>query len=181
MAGIWSSLFGGKPKTHKVSTLTPQQQNLSNQLYSGLTGGQSNIPGLNYIQQLLSDNPEAFASYEAPALRQFNQQIVPGIAEQFSGMGMGAQGSSAFQQQLASAAGRLSQDLAAQRANLRQGAFSQLQGLYGQAMQPQFQSFVQPQYGAISPLLGAFGGGLGYGAGSSYGSGIYNNLFGGLS
>lgn len=172
MAGIWNSLFGSRGKVKQASTMNPQQMQLQQQLLSGLQGGQSNIPGFEWLQQLLSNDPEAFAAYEAPAMRQFQQEIVPGIAERFSGLGMGAQNSSAFQQQLASAGSRLSQDLAAQRAGLRQGALGQLQGLYGQAMQPSFTNiYQQPTQGILPGLIGGLGQGAGYAGG--------NALFGG--
>lgn len=170
MVNIGRMLFGGRGKVKQAPTLTPQQQGLQQQLMSGLQGGPSSIPGLDYLQQLMSNDPNAFAAYEAPAMRQFQQEIVPGIAERFTGMGMGSRNSGAFQQQIASAAGRLSQDLAAQRANLRQGAMGQLMGMYGQAMQPQFTNYYQqPQQGFFPGLLGGMGQGLGYGA--SYGVG----------
>lgn len=135
---------------------------------SGLQGGQSNIPGMEYLQQLMSNDPAAFEAYEQPMMRQFNQEIVPGIAERFSGMGMGSRNSGAFQQQVAGAAGRLSENLGAQRAGLRQGAMQQLMGMYGQAMQPQFQSIAQPQYGMIPGLLGGMGQGAGYGLSNAF-------------
>lgn len=174
MAKIWDALFGTSGKVRQAQTLTPQQQALQQQLIGGLQGGPSNLPGMEYLQQLLSNDPKAFAAYEAPALRQFNQEIVPGISERFAGMGTGgAQGSSAFQQQLASAGGRLSQDLAAQRANLRGGAMSQLQGLYGQATQPSFQNFYeQPTQGAFQGLMSGVGQGIGYGAAGMFGGGF---------
>lgn len=180
MAGIWKSLFGSGGKVKQANTMNPQQMQLQQQLMQGLQGGQSNLPGMEWLQQLLNNDPEAFAAYEAPAMRQFQQEIVPGIAERFSGMGMGAQGSSAFQQQLASAGGRLSQDLAGQRAGLRQGAMSQLQGLYGQAMQPSFQNFYQqPTQGLIPGMVGGIGQGAGYAAGNMFGGSAMQRLMGG--
>lgn len=168
MVNIGRMLFGGRPKQYQMPTTTPQQQALLQQLMSGLQGGQSNIPGMEYLQQLMSNDPSAFQAYEQPLMRQFNQEIVPGIAERFSGMGMGSRNSGAFQQQVAGAAGRLSENLGAQRANLRQGAMQQLMGMYGQAMQPQFQSIAQPQYGMIPGLLGGMGQGAGYGLSNAF-------------
>ena len=164
MANIWNMLFGGKGRVKQASTLNPMQQQLQQQMGSGLQGGPSNMPGMGYLQQLMSNDPEAFAAYEAPAMRQFQQEIVPGIAERFSGMGMGAQGSSAFQQQLASAGGRLSQDLAAQRANLRGGAMQNLTSMYGMAMQPSMQNFYQqPTQGMVPGMMQGLAQGAGYG------------------
>lgn len=185
MANIWKMLFGSKGGMKQAPTMTPQQQQLQGQAISGLQGGPSSIPGFDYLQQLMSNDPSAFAAYEAPALRQFQQEIVPGIAERFSGLGMGAQGSSAFQQQLLGAGSRLSQDLAAQRAGLRQGAMNNLMGFYGQAMQPQFQNYYQDPYqGMIPQIMGGFAQGAGYGFGGGLGQlgGMaMQRLYGGMS
>ncbi len=168
MVNIGRFLFGGRPKTHQVSTQTQGQQGLQQQLQQGLQGGQSNIPGMGYLQQLMSDDPSAFEAYEKPMMNQFNQEIIPGIAERFSGMGMGSRNSGAFQQQVAGAAGRLSENLGAQRSNLRQGAMQQLMGMYGQAMQPSFQNIGQPNYGIVPGILGGMGAGAGYGMSNAF-------------
>lgn len=169
MASVWKMLFGSKGKAKQQTTLTPGQQGLTHQLQSGLQGGPSNLSGINYYNQLLSGNPEAFQAFQAPALRQFHEQIVPGIAEQFSGLGMGAQGSSAFQQQLAGAASRLAENLNAQRAGLQMNAAQGMQGYYGQAMQPQFMNYYQqPTQGLVPGLLE----GLAQGAGNAFGASL---------
>lgn len=179
MANVWKMLFGDKERIKQYPTINPMQQQLQGQLYSGLMGGQSQIPGMEYLQQILSNDPSAFAAYEAPMMRQFNQEIAPGIAENFAGMGAGALGSSAFQQQLAGAGGRLSQDLAAQRANLRSGAMSQLQGMYGMAQQPGFQSYGQPPVnGLVQQLISALISGGGRAAGMGIGNGMMGMMGG---
>ena len=138
-----------------VSTLSKGQRGLLQQLLGGLRGQQSNIQqsplfqqGSNFLQSLLSGSPEATAAFEAPAMRQFNEQIVPGLAERFSGLGAGAQSSSAFSQALGSAGAGLSENLAALRGQL--GLQAAGQGL-GYAQQP------------ISNLLGFSQLGLGTG------------------
>ena len=170
MVNVWHALFGRGQRFKQMPTMNSQQQGLNQQLMSGLQGGQSNVAGMDYLNQLMSNDPNAFAAYEAPMMRQFNQEITPQIAEQFGGMGSGgALGSSAFQQQLAGAAGRLSQDLGAQRAGLRQGAMQQLMGLYGQAMNPQF---MYANYGASPGMVQQALGGLAQGAGAGMGMGM---------
>lgn len=154
-------LFGKKPETQQIPTMDPQQQQLLSQLLGGLGGPLKS--GLGGLGSLLGGDTEAF---EAPAMRQFQEQIVPGIAERFSGIGGGAQQSSAFQQALGQAGAGLSERLAMQRAGLQQqglGQLSQLLGLglgqkpFGIGMQPGTSGFL----GGLAPGIGAgIGGGL---------------------
>ena len=121
---------GKAPKGYEAfSTLNPQQNqlfSLISQLLSG-QGGQAGGP-LGFLQNLFNPSAESMAKFEAPYKRQFQEEIVPGLAERFSGAGAGSQRSSAFQQALGSAGAGLSENLA----NLRGGM--QMQGLQG-AMQ----------------------------------------------
>lgn len=157
-------LFGKKGGIEQVPTMSSEQQQLLSQLLSNLGGisGQ----GLNYLQDLLSGSPEA---YEAPAMRQFQEEIIPGIAERFTSMGAGSQGSSAFGQQLGAAGAGLAERLAMQRAGLKQSALSQLQGLLGQGLGAKsFESVYRPSstgfLGSMIPGIGqTFGLGLGTG------------------
>lgn len=161
MASLKELIFGKAGKMQAMPTLAPEQQQLFSQLLGGLQGPMQS--GLSNLGQLLSGDTEA---YEAPAMRQFQEQIVPGIAERFTGMGAGAQGSSAFGQQLGQAGAGLAENLAMQRAGLQQQGLSQLSGLFGQAMQPTFQWQQMPgTQGFLNPLLQGIGGGLGQGAG----------------
>ena len=123
-----------------VSTLSKGQRGLLQQLLGGLQGQSSNIQqsplfqqGSSFLQNLLSGSSEASAAFQAPAMRQFHEQIVPALAERFSGLGAGAQSSSAFSQALGSAGAGLSENLAALRGQLGlQGAGMGL----GYAQQP---------------------------------------------
>ena len=160
------SFFGGSQGGFdQVSRLTPQQQEMFSQMFPGLMQAQGS--GLDWINQILSGDPEAFANFEAPFKRQFEQETVPGIAERFAGLGShGAQSSSAMNQTMAQAGRELSENLAALRGNLQQNALGQIQGLTGQAMQPTFESvYKQPTTG----FLGGLAGGAGQGAGSLFG------------
>lgn len=116
----------------KLPTMTGGQEGLLQQLLSGLggSGGAMGL-GMGNLSQLLSGSPDAFKAFEAPAMRQFQQQIIPSIAERFSGLGSGSQGSSAFGQQMGAAGAGLSEQLAALRGNLQQNALQQLLG-FGQ-------------------------------------------------
>lgn len=113
-------------QNEQVSTLTGSQRSALDQALSGLQGGGGIESALKYFQDLLSNNPDAFKAFEAPAMRQFNEQIIPGIAERFSGTGAGAQSSGAFQRALGQAGASLSEQLQAMRAGLQGGAANSL-------------------------------------------------------
>lgn len=88
--------------------------------------------GQTYYQGLMQPGSEAYQNFAAPEMRQFNEQIMPGIAEQFAGVG--GLSSSGFQQQAAQAGTGLAERLAALRSGLQmQGAQGALQ--YAQAPQ----------------------------------------------
>ena len=141
MSTLSQFLFGSPGRVEQRPITTPEQQQVMSQLIGALTGGGVGGgllgEGLQNLQQLLSGTPEAAAAFERPALRQFQEEIVPGIAERFTGLG--AQRSSAFGQQLAGAGQRLAESLQAQRGGLQQQALSQLLSLLPQTQRQQFQ------------------------------------------
>jgi hypothetical protein len=81
--------------------------------------------GSNFLQNLFSNDPNQMQQFQAPYMQNFEQNIVPGIANRFAGMGTGASGmnSSGFQQTLAQAGRGLQTDLAQMRGQM------QMQGL----------------------------------------------------
>jgi len=81
--------------------------------------------GSNFLQNLFSNDPQQMQQFQQPYMDNFNQNIVPGIANRFAGMGTGASGlsSSGFQQTLAQAGRGLQSDLASMRGQ------QQMQGL----------------------------------------------------
>jgi len=140
----------------QLSTMNKGQRGLLQQLLGGLQGQSSNIQqsplfqqGSSFLQNLLSGSPEATAAFEAPYMRQFNEQIVPGLAERFSGLGAGAQRSSAFSQALGAAGAGLNENLASlqQQYNLQNRGFDQnlLGMLLGQGSQPSFENLFRPR------------------------------------
>lgn len=162
------SFLGGDPGGFSQhSTMTPEQMQQINQLLGGLQGPTG--AGLDYIQGILSDDPGAFADFEAPFKQQFEQETVPMIAERFAGLNAGS--SSAMNQTLGQAGSDLSTQLAGLRANLKQGALSQLQGLMGQGLQPTFQTAYQP---GTPGFLGSLGS-----SASQAGGSAFARLFGG--
>jgi hypothetical protein len=148
--------------------------------------------GSDFLSRIMSQDPETMRQFEAPMMRQFNEQIVPGLAERFSGMG--ARSSSAFNQTMGQAGAGLSEQIAAMRANLGMGAAQQA---FGYAQMP-FQQMMQkaglamgtPTFGyqalegrsgALQGALGGFAQGAGNamaGPGGMIATGI-KSLFGG--
>ena len=121
--GFWT----GEPgRIEQVSTLRPDQERLSKQLIKAgqkKGGGGAFGDSADYYRDLLSNNSKDVAAFSAPALRQYNEDIVPGISEQFAGMGSGGLSSSGFRNAQVQGATDLSERLGAIRANLRmQGA-----------------------------------------------------------
>lgn len=162
MPGIWDSIFGSQSQMKQMPTMNPQQMQFLQQMLSGLQGGESNIPGMEYLQSLFSNDPNAFNEFQAPAMRQFNEQIMPGIAERFSSMGAGGRNSSAFNNAGAMAGSRLSENLSAQRAGLRSGAMNQLQGFGQMGMRSPFENvYMQGQPGLMQGIAGGAGQGIG--------------------
>lgn len=89
------------------------------------------LQGLSqYYQGLLSPDSKAYEEQKAPMMREFQEQIMPGIAERFAGVG--GMSSSGFNQTAAQAGSSLEERLAALRSGLQmQGA----QGLAGVSQQ----------------------------------------------
>lgn len=127
------------PKGYDLfSTLSPEQSNIFNLL--------SNL----YQKRLGGEGAETFA---APVKRQFEEQIVPGLAERFSGLGSGAQSSSAFSQALGTAGADLSERLAAMAGQREDSALGGLQNLLGMNTQ----GLIPKQRGFGESLLSGLG------------------------
>jgi hypothetical protein len=128
-------LFGNDNELQKLPTGTKQQQQFGgNELIQWLQQQLGEGGGFNqanqYDQNLLGNGPEAFNQFAQPYNQQFEQKILPGIAERFAGAG--ALSSSGFGQALGGAAS----DFQSQLAQL----FSQLQGQAAGRQQNQFQN-----------------------------------------
>lgn len=176
---IGNFLTGTPEKRENVSTLRPEQEGLYNQLVnSGMNQGAGGAFGTSadYYRNLLSDDSADYNSFAAPQLRQFNEQTIPGLSEQFAGMGSGGLSSSGFRNAAIGAGTDLSERLGAIRANLRQSGAQGLQNIgqtglqnYSQNMttQPGTEGFLAPALGALgTSALGQAGGQLGYQAGN---------------
>ena len=152
------------------------------QLFSGLQGQSGNIrqdptfqKGSNFIQELLSGSPESTAAFEAPAMRQFNEQIIPQLTSLFGGAGAGS--SSAFQQALGQAGAGLAEQLQSLRSGLQlhalptalgfaQQPISNYQGQAQLGLGTQTKGYAPKQLSFWKQLLAGLGGGVGQGLGT---------------
>lgn len=141
LIGGLSGLFSGqkKPKIKQQSTLRPEQERLYEQLQNALINpGAGGAFGdvADYYRNLMSDNPADYQAFAAPALRQYNEEIVPGLSEQFAGMGSGGLSSSGFRNAQIQGATDLSERLGSLRAQLRQQGVQGLQNLGAFGLSP---------------------------------------------
>lgn len=134
-SGKGNSLGTFSEELQKVPTGTPEQQKFGQDLISllnqsqGQGGGYSNAN--NYYNQLLGPNQqEAFNQFASPYLQQFQEQVLPNIAERFAGGG--ALSSSGFGQALGGAGAGLQAQLAQLFSGLQQQAAQQQYGQFNQ-------------------------------------------------
>lgn len=182
MVRLSDIFLGRRDKLQQMPTMTPeQQQALSRVLTQGLETNPLYQQGSSYLQQLLSGSPEAFSAFEAPYMRQFQEEIIPSIAERFGGIG--GLSSSGFQQTLGRAGSGLQEQLAALRSGLQQQA-AQTALPYSQAPYSNLLSALgaRPFENVYRPggsgLLGALAPGLGMGIGASFGNQLGGSLGG---
>ncbi len=123
-------LFGGGDQEKRFERFTPEQQQIT-ELLRNILSGQGDQPQGGLLGSMFGE--EGFKSFADPAMRMFQEEIVPGIAEKFSGLG--AQRSSGFQQALAKSGENLATRLGEVRGQQQQGL---LGALLSQIMQPQF-------------------------------------------
>ena len=150
------TLMGGAKHTGNVSLLTKEQKaGLSQLLGAGLG------PGADALTSVLQGlDPEVMEDifqtrYVDPAMKVFEQQLVPGLQQQFLDVGAGS--SSALNQALAQGATDLSTMLGSQYGQFVQGqqqnALGGL-GLLSGLLQPgTFQPMIQQQQGLLGPLI----------------------------
>jgi hypothetical protein len=187
MAGFSEWLFGSKDKFKKLPTGTQQQQGLHNSILGQAMNMQGQGGGYDlanqYFNSLLGGNQQqAFDQFSAPYLQQFQEQMLPQIAERFAGAG--ALSSSGFGQALGGAASGLQSQLAQLFSQLQQQAAGQQYGQYNQLastglgyqpfayqQKPGSAGFFAPMLGAAATALGGpIGGALGQGIGGSISS-----------
>jgi len=183
--------FSGKPdKLKKVDTLNSQQRHLLEKYMKkidprafDLSKNPTFQAGQNFLTDMLNPSSEAYSKFEAPYLRNFQERIVPGIAERFSAYD--AQNSSAFGQSLGQAGAGLQEQLASMRTqgmmNASQGALNYglapsnlANSMVGQALGTPAYAYqnIQGQPGWGQGLMGGLGQGLGSVAGAAIGSAL---------
>lgn len=184
VGGAWSDFLTGTPgQINQVSNLRPDQEGLSQQLVNaGMQPGAGGAFGTaaDYYRNLMSDENADINAFSAPALRQFNQDIMPGIAEQYAtgGGGQGSFSSSGFRNAQVQAGTDLAERLGAIRANLRQSGAQGLQNIGQLGLQPFQQNYEQPGTpGLLSQLAPAAGTAVGTLFGGPTG-GIAGNMAG---
>jgi len=113
-----------KDKFKQKSSMTPEMSELLKSIIGGGT------PEQGYLSQLMSGSPEAFQAFEAPYLQQYQQELVPHIAERFAGLGTGAGAlnSSGLAQTLAQSAKNLQTNLAGMKSQYGMDAAKTLFG-----------------------------------------------------
>jgi hypothetical protein len=167
--GFWNAMFGKKEKNYQQSTLSPDQQQLWQQGYGAMQGqGAGGAYGdtADYYRSLLAGDSQTEQAMAAPMQRQFQQETIPGLAEQFAGMGSGGLSSSGFRNAGVQAGVDLQERLANIRAGLRQQGAQGLQGMYSQMMQPTVENIHRPEtYGLMGGMAQGAGQGLGMAAG----------------
>lgn len=173
----FSNFFTGTAEKHeRVPTFLPGQQPLYEQLLAANkgpgAGGAFGQAG-DYYRDLLSDDSSTFNAMQAPEMRRFNEDIIPGLSEQFAGMGSGGLSSSGFRNAAVSAGTDLSERLGAIRAQLRQQGAAGLMGLGQQGLgsysqdvmtQPGTEGFLSQIAPAAGAAAGAYAGVPGSGA-----------------
>jgi len=117
---------GSEGKHEQKPLYSKEQQPLFQQAINAATGkggGGAFGNAADYYRDLMSDNPQDLQAFQAPEMRRFREETIPGISEQFAGMGSGGLSSSGFRNAAVGAGTDLSERLGQIRANLRmQGA-----------------------------------------------------------
>lgn len=171
-AGSQMGSKGGQGSTYNKG----QQKELKQMLkdIQGMKGGAMDITqnqgygqGMDWLMSMFND-PDFFNSFEAPLQRQFEENTVPELANQFGSMGSGgALGSTAFRNQLGREGSNLSTNIAAMRGQMQQNAipqlmnyaqqpFSNLMQLYNQAMVPTQNTYQGPSTGGWGSIAAPF-------------------------
>lgn len=155
LATLASSVIGGltsgKGDVQNVPTRTKQQRQFQENALNQANALQQPGGGYNQAMQQLQDylNPESelYKNFEKPYMQQFEQQIVPGLAERFAGFGGGMGGglsSSGFGQAIGAAGGNLMTNLAQMKSQMGRQSINDLLNQYNQLSQTGLMQNFQP-------------------------------------
>jgi hypothetical protein len=168
MASLLSSAMGaatGNKGEQKSSYNKGQLQTMDDIMKAvrGGAGGQAQDitqnpmyqQGSEWLTGLMGNSPEFWNKFEAPMMRQFEEETMPGVANRFASQGSGGSlGSTGFRNQAVREGGNLQTNLAALRGGMQQqGVGQSLQ----YAQQPvsnwmqQLQSILQPTQNIYQP------------------------------
>lgn len=168
-----SFLFGSKGKTRQLPTMSPEQMDFFRNFLSQLGGAGAGGFGesMDYLRGLVSGDPESMRAFEAPYLRQFQEQTVPALTERLTGLGAGGGRASGAAQVLGQAGQSLQEKLASLRAGLQGQAAQQLMGTYmqGAGLGIGARPFGYQYEPGREGLFGSLAGGVGQGFGSGLG------------
>lgn len=143
----------------KVSNFDKTQKGIYNQLGAALSQGTGLQNSLGLLQGYLDPNSDVYKDFEAPYLNQFNEQILPQIAERFAG---GAQGgalsSSGFGQALGGAAAGLQSNLAGMKSELQRNSIKDILNLYQGFLNQRPYHYRDQGPGAVSNIFSSFAG-----------------------
>lgn len=166
-------LIGKDEDNYQQSLLGPEQQGLYQQLLNagaGAGAGGAFGDAADYYRDLLSNDSNTFNQMIAPEMRRFNENIIPGLSEQFAGMGSGALSSSGFRNAAVGAGTDLSERLGAIRAQLRSQGAAGLAGIGAQGLGQYYENIHRPATeGVLQGVAQGVGKGLGQAAGSYFG------------
>ena len=178
-------LFGKPDELKRVETSTKEQQGLHNSILGQAMGMQGPGGGYDlanqYYNNFLGSNQQAaYDKFSAPYLQQFQEQLLPQIAERFAGAG--ALSSSGFGQSLGGAASGLQSQLAQLFSQLQGQAAQQQYGQYNQLSNTglNYQPFGYYTQKGSQGLLNTLGAGFGIGLGTLGGVGL-NGALGGIA
>ena len=175
MLAVFSTIMGqmNGQKGGQGSTYNKEQLSTIDDIIKNLKGGvggpnqditqnQNYQQGSEWLSNLFGNDQGFWNQFEAPLMRQFNEEIAPGVANRFAAEGSGGSlGSTGFRNQLAREGSNLSTNIAALRGGMQQQGVNQaLQ--YGQ--QPihnwmqQLQSVLNPTQNTYQgPSTGGWG------------------------
>lgn len=172
---IMSMINQGGSNGEMKSTYNKGQQGGINDIMSMVKGMQGNADitqnpqyqqGNEWMMSMFND-PDFFKNVEAPAMRQFNEETIPGLANRFASMGSGGStGSTAFRNQLGREGSNLQTNLAAMRTGMQQNAipqmmqsanmpFNNMMQLYQTGLGHPTENVYQPPSNPWAPIAGA--------------------------
>lgn len=171
---LYSAYSDYNQETGDKSTYTGNQQSLIDQSTNAamgnggmpdITQNQQYMQGNDWLNSLFND-PEFFNQFEAPMMRNFEEQIMPGLTNKYAAMGTGGafQGSS-FRNQAVREGGNLQEKLAQLRGGMQQQGVNQAfqsaqmpntnwQNLTNSALGHQPNNVYQPPASSTGNILG---------------------------